>query len=171
MPPRNSKFAIFSGYEMSRQDFKEFVLSLPSAREAVDWDEPNGLEPYLFGYNAFRRRLPLGMKGSAPKLRLRYVSKEAARLVDTDIEPTISRLFFPIRFVRYKGREQLRDPHPDSKLIKDETLDDKAKLNSFVQFIESCGGNLDPSKVSFAYMKELHPAHDWRTVRFLSYVA
>src|SRR5260221_11642430 len=66
-PPMARKLAVFSGYEMSPNDFKTFIYSLQPELE----HEPSDLQlqKCVLGYDSCRRRLPRGEMGSAPKLR------------------------------------------------------------------------------------------------------
>lgn len=36
MSQRKLKYALLTGYEMSRKDFEEFILSMPALRDRVD---------------------------------------------------------------------------------------------------------------------------------------
>jgi hypothetical protein len=36
MKQRKAKYAILTGYEMSRRDFEEFVMGMPKLRDRVD---------------------------------------------------------------------------------------------------------------------------------------
>ena len=81
----------------------------------------------------------------------------------------ITHVFFPFRFVEYKGDSQFTEGHPDNTPISKETPADEARLDSLIQFLKERGGVLERDMVTFTYMKELHPSVDWRNVSSLFY--
>jgi hypothetical protein len=81
-------------------------------------------------------------------------------------EETVEKVFFPVRYVRYTGEEQLLRS-AENKHLWDENEADKAKLNEFACFVASQGGRLDLTSVAgFGCLKDKHPAHAYSDVRF-----
>jgi len=66
-----------------------------------------------------------------------------------------SSCFFPLRYINYTGRDQLNNPAEQPFAI--ETEKDRAKLQLFVEFIESLAGVLDMSKVHFRWVRYGRP--------------
>ena len=72
-------------------------------------------------------------------------------------EETVESLFFPVRYVRYTGEEQLLRSD-ENKHLWEENEADKAKLDEFARFVASQGGKLDLATVSgFGCLKDRHP--------------
>ncbi|PFH47293.1 hypothetical protein AMATHDRAFT_50405 [Amanita thiersii Skay4041] len=145
----SSKLAIYSGYELSIPNFKQFILSLQTPLVSVIRNDPDS---DLWDYMT---------RGDITLLRrFCFVSEEAEMAFDGDLEEKLKHLFPPIRFVPYKGENQLEESHPDSKIIREETEKDKAALAQFIQYVRSIGGQLNASMVNFGYMKDIHPSLD-----------
>jgi len=153
MSSHNSKFSIWSGYQITIEDFIEFVSNF------TDIPQPDAIcqkHRHILTYNRWKRRLPANMKRHVPSMRFQFASPEDGSF------DKVTHIFFRLRCVDYKGPRQLEDSHPDSKVIKEETPKDRAKLDSFVKGVEAFGGKLDTSKLLFTYMKDLHPSVEWR---------
>ena len=67
----------------------------------------------------------------------------------------------------YKDDSQLTEEDPDNMPISEETLADRARLDSLIWFLKERSGVLERDMVTFSYMKELHPSVDWKNVRSL----
>ncbi|EPQ52054.1 hypothetical protein GLOTRDRAFT_132178 [Gloeophyllum trabeum ATCC 11539] len=126
------KFAAFSGYLITPENFGKFVCSLPVLR---DWeDEEFGGDPFV-----------------------EHITRYAA----SDDEPSvtddrITHMFFATRYVPYECPSQLDESHPDSEPLRTKTEKDRAMLNKWKEIYESVGGKFDRDMVTFGIIKEWH---------------
>lgn len=67
--------------------------------------------------------------------------------------PFVASCFFPIRRVIYTEEQQLKD----NTMYATETEKDRAMLENFVSFVNSEGGSLDSTKLSFRWL-DTHPS-------------
>ncbi|EPQ52048.1 hypothetical protein GLOTRDRAFT_132170 [Gloeophyllum trabeum ATCC 11539] len=126
-----SKSAVFSGYLMSPDKFKEFVYSLPVARPWED-EEYYG-DPYeaIIGeYSYWRRHVDPKKKKYLPMIRARFAESGDEPGVTRD---RITHLLFATRYVPYKGPSQMSVSHPNSLPLLTETERDRALFNVFKQ--------------------------------------
>ncbi|KAJ3495968.1 hypothetical protein NLJ89_g10548 [Agrocybe chaxingu] len=149
MAPSHSEDAVFSGYLMSVDDFKNFFVTIkPSLAE-------RSFEDYIFGYDAWKFRLSKADRARAPRLRLVPLPDIPAFSLPT--EDTIDKVFLPTRYVRYTSKKQLRR-NEKNRHLWEENEKDRAKLEEFCHFIASLGGNLDVTRVAgFGCLKDVHP--------------
>jgi len=138
---------------MTVQDFIEFVSNFTDIPKP---DMSGQTYRHVLTYGRWKKRLPANVRRYLPPMRFQYASPEDGSF------DKVTHIFFPIRCVDYKGPRQLEDSHPDSKVIKEETPKDRAKLEGFLRGVEAFGGKLDTSKLLFTYMKDLHPSVEWR---------
>ena len=81
-------------------------------------------------------------------------------------EETIEKVFFPVRYVRYAGEEQLLR-NDENKYLWEENEADKARLQEFAHYVTSRGGSLDLTSVAgFGCLKDRHPNYALGNVRF-----
>jgi len=85
-------------------------------------------------------------------------------------ERTVEKVFFPVRYVRYTGEEQLLCNY-ENKHLWEENEADKARLDEFARFVASQGGRLDLASVAeFGCFKDKHPAYTRGDVRFFTFL-
>ncbi|TFK47612.1 hypothetical protein OE88DRAFT_1665850 [Heliocybe sulcata] len=153
-----SKSAVFSGYLMAPDKFKEFACSLPTPRP---WEREgytrDPFVPQIQAYCYWRRRLDPKKRKYFPMIRARYAADDNEPSVTED---RITHMFFATRFVPYKGPSQMNESHPNSKRLRTETEKDRALLNLFKQVVESDGAKFDQDMVTFGTIRDWHPAHD-----------
>ena len=83
-------------------------------------------------------------------------------------EETIEKVFFPVRYVRYIGEEQLLR-YDENKHLWEENEADKARLEDFPRYVASRGGSLDLTSVAgFGCLKDRHPDYARGDVCFLT---
>jgi len=76
------------------------------------------------------------------------------------------RVFFPVRYVRYTGEEQLLH-NDENNHLWEENEADKARLEEFARYVASKGGKLELTSVAgFGCLKDRHPAYARGNVRF-----
>ncbi|KAI0688010.1 hypothetical protein BC835DRAFT_1419502 [Cytidiella melzeri] len=158
--PTNTRYAYWVGYQLSLDDFKNLVVSIPQTKARLAANKEIIYNDYFCAYLKWRRSLPKEQRKNV--LRVLYRFKPDAPS-DGKTEQTATHIVFCIRFVDYTGTKQVEDPkNPDYTVIRSERKEDKQKLDSFVELVKQCGGKPDVKKFGFTYMKELHPTTDWR---------
>ncbi|KAJ3504442.1 hypothetical protein NLJ89_g7928 [Agrocybe chaxingu] len=148
-----SKYAVYSGYLVSVDDFKNFFATIKPSLAKKPFDE------HVLGYDSWRRRLPKADQARVPRLRLIPLPDIPEICMPTD--DTVDKAFLPTRHVRYTSKKQLcRDG--ENRHLWEENEEDKAKLEEFSRFIASLGGNLDVTRVAgFGCLKDRHPDFAW----------
>ncbi|KAF8647478.1 hypothetical protein AX16_006683 [Volvariella volvacea WC 439] len=127
------KSAIFTGYQIPVKGYKELVHSIPVAKDWLDVNAPDNFSLNFAAYGYWKRRLSPEQQRIVPRIKYRYVSEEASKSRIEPIEERISHILFIVRWVDYKGKEQLEDEaHPDWKKIHEETELNKARLLNFL---------------------------------------
>ncbi|KAG5641157.1 hypothetical protein DXG03_005873 [Asterophora parasitica] len=138
--------AVFSGFTLSPEDLKAFMLPLqPSYKDRPELP----LNLYVMVYDGLRRE----QRDRAPNLpKLRNIEKEIVREV-----------IFLVRGVVFEDDSQL-DPTCDKhKALWTPNDTDKAHLEDFKSFVASVGAELPAdARVGFACIKDIHPAFDDR---------
>ena len=163
-------YVVWSGYELDRQSFVDFVRMLyetpiPPERDII------GVVGY---YTRWKDRLPRRERSRAPNIRCMRpspfsISGSFTFISGRTSDPEgkhITHIFLPMRWMPYKSRRQLEDPdHPDYAAAHEPTEKDEATLQRWLncvdeRIVEERYVKRDVFK--FAAMKELHPSVEWR---------
>ncbi|CAA7268223.1 unnamed protein product [Cyclocybe aegerita] len=153
MSGSRSQDAVYSGYLVSVDDFKNFFVTIKPSLAGRPFDE------YVVGYDAWRFRLPKADQARVPRLRLIPLPDIPAFCMPTD--DMVDKAFLPTRYVRYTSKKQLRR-NEKNRHLWEENEKDRAKLEEFSRFIASLGGKLDVTTVAgFGCLKDMHPSFTW----------
>ncbi|KAF9012824.1 hypothetical protein BDZ89DRAFT_1046997 [Hymenopellis radicata] len=143
---RKPEFAIFSGYEMSREGFMDMVSQMPVLRSRLGESYDLGKCVCVYDGLCEKSRVPNVMALYETDAR-RGEEKYAA----------VSSFFFPTRYIDYTGKSQLQDA--DNAPFAQETEKDRARLAHIARCIQDDGGGspLDTTRFTFRWVKDYHP--------------
>jgi hypothetical protein len=172
--PLNPDHAWFSGYRISYDTFRQWVVTLPQPSSAPPHEpgNPHRRIYYFTFWLDWIGTLPIEMRGMAPRIRCKFLTCSLLQLTfilfffSIEVESDVA-VFFPLRWVDYRSKYQVEPGAPKyNPRICQEKESDRAKLENFLQLLQQQGAPLDKEKIQFGWQKEVHPRDEWRSVRF-----
>ncbi|KAF9018223.1 hypothetical protein BDZ89DRAFT_1074007 [Hymenopellis radicata] len=156
---RKPEFAIFSGYEMSRERFMDMVSQMPVLRSRLG--ESYDLGKCVCVYDG------LCEKSRVPNIMALY---ETGASGSENKYAAVSSFFFPTRYIDYLDESQLQEA--DNAPFAQETEKDQARLAYVARCIHDDGGGslLDTTGFTFRWVKDYHPNYSVVTA-FMDMVA
>ncbi len=174
-------FAIFSGYDMSRQTFIDMATQMPALRSELG---DGSVESLFNAYDSWREqhRAPQVMSGFPSVYSNRFFTMICVVLYEGDEEDqdededkdedkdednegddegdeafaSVTSFFVPTRYIDYTDESQLEDA--EKAPFAKETEKDKAILASFLRCVQDHGGlQFDTTKIRFRWVKDYHP--------------
>ncbi|KAJ3817004.1 hypothetical protein F5880DRAFT_1734978 [Lentinula raphanica] len=150
-----SEWAVWSGYQINVDAFKSFIAVLLGTEDRPKPDK--SIDAYVYDYVRWKNHLPRKEAAKSPKIRFHSADPESGR---------VTHIFFPIRFIPFTSERQFDDPtHPDYPIAHEETEKDKAKLERWLDYINTKNGGehrIGADQFEFAVMEDLHPLAEWR---------
>ncbi|KAJ3774496.1 hypothetical protein FB446DRAFT_728674 [Lentinula raphanica] len=150
-----SEWAVWSGYQIDVDAFKNFIGVLLGTEDRPKPDK--AIDAYVYDYVRWKNHLPRKEAAKSPKIRFHSADPESGR---------VTHIFFPIRFIPFTSERQFDDPtHPDYPIAHEETEKDKAKLERWLDYINTKHGGehrITADQFEFAVMEDLHPLAEWR---------
>ncbi|KAH9916729.1 uncharacterized protein BXZ73DRAFT_105707 [Epithele typhae] len=192
VPKNGRSYAIWSGYQLDLRSFQELVSSIPVCQphlpvgvpvenefaDEVGSDDENPLPPqprynnstlaYLYAWMGFRKTLPPALRKRCPDSTYRYFP--GMRGVDSPPEQRHSHIFFPSRWIPYRGRAQLEETHPDYKQAMTPTQNEEQILAAIVEAVKESGGEIEIEEFEWAGLVDLDYNSGFVTVRLKYFV-
>ncbi|KAF6744065.1 hypothetical protein DFP72DRAFT_1177264 [Ephemerocybe angulata] len=133
IPPPTRDPVIYVGYKIPLAQFKDMMDEIPSykaLRESEFDGIPDEFVPSV--YAEWRRELSPTLRARAPEI-LRYWADDSRSGPCSDV-------MFLMRYTKYKGEEQYRNPeHPDAFKFRVEKDSDVKGRDAFMRFFKSQG--------------------------------